>query len=29
MKKAEELAPKYRSELIKPGPMAVIGKLFT
>jgi len=28
MKKAEELAPEYRSELIKPGPMEVIGKLF-
>ena len=28
MKKAEELAPKYRSELIKPGPIEVIGKLF-
>jgi quercetin dioxygenase-like cupin family protein len=28
MKKAEELAPKYRTELIKPGPMEVIEKLF-
>lgn len=28
MKKAEELAPKYRTELLKPGPMEVIEKLF-
>jgi hypothetical protein len=27
MKKAVELAPKYRSELIKPGPMEVIEKM--
>ncbi len=28
MKKAEELAPKYRTELIKPGPLEVIERLF-
>ncbi len=28
MKKAEELAPKYRTELLKPGPMEVIEKIF-
>jgi quercetin dioxygenase-like cupin family protein len=28
MKKAQELAPKYRTELIKPGPIEVIEKLF-
>ena len=28
MKKAEALAPKYRTELIKPGPLEVIEKLF-
>ena len=27
MKKAQELAPKYRTELIKPGPIEVIEKL--
>ena len=28
-KKAEELAPKYRTEMIKPGPLEVIEKLFS
>jgi quercetin dioxygenase-like cupin family protein len=28
MKKVEELAPKYRTELIKPGPIEIIEKLF-
>lgn len=27
-KKAEELAPKYQTEMLKPGPMEIIGKLF-
>ncbi len=27
-KKAEALAPKYRTELLKPGPLEIIGKLF-
>ena len=29
MKKAEELAPKYQTELLKPGPLEVIEKLFS
>jgi len=28
MKKAKELMPKYRTEMVKPGPIEVIGKLF-
>ena len=28
MKKAEELSPAYRTELLKPGPLEAIGKLF-
>jgi hypothetical protein len=28
MKKAEELAPKYHTELLKPGPPEIIEKLF-
>ena len=28
MKKAEQLAPKYRTELLKPGPLEIIEKLF-
>ena len=28
MKKAKDLMPKYRTEMVKPGPIEVIGKLF-
>jgi hypothetical protein len=28
MKKAEDLMPKYHSEMVKPGPIEIIEKLF-